>query len=289
MKSLLSIFFIISVIYPNLCFGQRFPFDTSKYFAYYKIQDQIGKKLQSYRPYIFLANKKCLATNSNNIDSKQAISFWPVTGDIRHECWVSYSEIVNVCPVGKEKTGAMGNACINIQNDRFLDTNNLPRLASFDEGTKKHVSSENLNKNNFSFWEFFEDKTTADTPVCGIFSGNTDKTNVRNVSVKNLENREVITITLYNDQWNFKQGSNVNVIIDFADNQPLKLSAYGDGKVLDFSVPKQLTSTFLSLMRDSKLIRFIVGNGAKPWSVPLHNIGPPLQQFVDCSLAMIQK
>lgn len=82
----------------------------------------------------------------------------------------------------------------------------------------------------------------------------------------------------------------MNVVIDFADDQPLKLLAYSDGNILDISLPKEVTATFLSLMADEKQIRF------KPeiskenfWLVPLVNIREPLKQFVRCAMAQKHK
>lgn len=140
--------------------------------------------------------------------------------------------------------------------------------------------------NGFSAWEFFSQKTTRGTPVCGLFTANIDEENVRNVSVKSLANRDAMNVTLYNDRWTFSRGTKTNIILDFGDNQPLKLPAYVDGKILDFSLPTEFTATFLSLIRDQKQIRFKPENSEeKFWSVPLWNMRDPLKQFVNCALA----
>jgi hypothetical protein len=136
----------------------------------------------------------------------------------------------------------------------------------------------------YSDWEFFSNKTTKGTPVCGVFSASTDKSNVRNVSVKSLANRQVISVTLFNDRWNFNANPKLPVVLDFADNQPLRVEAYAEGKVVDIEVPVQLTATFLSLMSDNKVIQFKVGPGNPAvWGVPLRNIKAPMKQFIDCA------
>lgn len=96
-------------------------------------------------------------------------------------------------------------------------------------------------------WEFFSDTTTRGTPVCGLFFANSDKNNVRNVSVKQLANQDFMTVTLYNDKWKFSSASPMHVVLDFGDNQSLKLSAYADGNILDVALPKESTATFLLL------------------------------------------
>lgn len=136
----------------------------------------------------------------------------------------------------------------------------------------------------YSDWEFFSSTTAKGTPVCGLFSAATDKTTVRNVSIKSLANRDVISVTLFNDRWKFSETLKLPVVLDFADNQPLRLEAYAEGKVVDIEVPTQLTATFLGLMTDKKVIQFKVGPGNPAvWRIPINNIKAPMKQFIDCA------
>ena len=142
----------------------------------------------------------------------------------------------------------------------------------------------------YSDWSFFNDTTSKGTPVCGIFTASTDKTNVRNASVKQLANREVLSVTLFNDKWSFKENWKLPVVIDFADNQPLKLDAYANDKVVDIEIPTQIISNFLLLMTEEKSIRFKVGPGNQVfWSIPLHGMEWPIKQLVECSMAKRKK
>jgi len=142
-----------------------------------------------------------------------------------------------------------------------------------------------VGKNGFSAWEFFSDKTSRGTPVCGLFTANSDRNNVRNLSVKQLANQESINVTLYNDKWAFGRGTSMSVVLDFGDNQPLKLPAYVDGKIVDISLPKEVTAIFLSLMADQEQIRFKLDISKENfWSVPLKNMREPLKAFVECAL-----
>lgn len=138
----------------------------------------------------------------------------------------------------------------------------------------------------YSAWEFFSNKTSKGTPVCGVFSASTDKTNARNVGVKSLANREVLSVTLFNDRWNYKATNKLPVSVDFGDNQALRVDGYAEGRVVDIEIPEQHTGSFITLMIDSKVIRFKAGQGAlSSWEVPLGNMKAPMKQFVDCILS----
>jgi|GEM_PF-3409486 len=152
------------------------------------------------------------------------------------------------------------------------------------------LSAAAANGNGFSAWEFFSGKTTQGTSVCGLFTSNSDKKNIRNVSIKQLANQDSMNVTLYNDRWTLSRAASVSVVLDFGDNQPLKLPAYSDGKILDISLAKEVTATFLSLMADQNQIRLKPEiSKEKVWSVPLRNIQEPLKQFVECALAQRNK
>ncbi len=138
----------------------------------------------------------------------------------------------------------------------------------------------------YSDWSFFNDKTSKGTAVCGIFTASTDKTNVRNASVKQFANREALSVTLFNDKWSFKENWKMPVVLDFAVNQPLKLDAYANDKIVDIEIPTQIISTFLGLMNEEKAIRFKVGPTSQVfWSIPLHDMQGPIKQLVECAMA----
>lgn len=138
----------------------------------------------------------------------------------------------------------------------------------------------------YSDWSFFNDTTSKGTPVCGIFTASTDKTNIRNASVKALANRETLSVTLFNDKWNFRENWRLPVVLDFSDNQPLKLDAYANDKVVDIEIPTQIISSFLLLMNEGKAIRFKVGSASQVfWSIPLHDMKGPIKRLVECSMA----
>ncbi|VVQ12208.1 hypothetical protein PS914_05328 [Pseudomonas fluorescens] len=71
--------------------------------------------------------------------------------------------------------------------------------------------------------------------------------------------------------------------IDFADGQPLTLESYGDGKIVDVALPKEVTAVFLSLLIDSKVMRVSFPRGKEPtWEASLLSIRPQMKVFIDC-------
>lgn len=126
------------VFFGSVSNAQTFPFDVSEFFAYYKIPDDIRPQLQTFSPYIFLSGEKCVANGKGVATKKQSIAYWPM-GQVQHGCWSEYKQIIMVCPIYKEKTGPIGNACIDIHSNRFLDTINIPVAANF--GNKNKIKS----------------------------------------------------------------------------------------------------------------------------------------------------
>lgn len=143
--------------------------------------------------------------------------------------------------------------------------------------------SEATDASGYSAWQYFTNTTQRGTPVCGLYTAGTRSGNTKNISVKQLANRKVLTMTLFNDWWSFPRGSTVPVSVDFADNQPLALSAYADDKVLDIEVPLQATATFLSLLAQRETLRITVAQGTDVWRVPLRGTKQSLGLFLDCA------
>jgi hypothetical protein len=106
----------------------------------------------------------------------------------------------------------------------------------------------------------------------------------RNVGIKHLANRDGLNVTLYSEDWNYPSGANVPFSLDFADQQPLNVTGYGDGHVVDVELPKDATAVFLSLLGDRQKIQFQVGEQRQRLSVPLAGIQPKLKSFVNCAL-----
>ncbi len=132
-------------------------------------------------------------------------------------------------------------------------------------------------------WEYYAGKTPRGTDLCSLSTSVTG-TSLRNVSIKQLSNRASVNITLYQEDWKFPQSVNVPFTLDFIDQQPLKLSGYGDGQVVDVELPKADIATFLSLLGNKQEIQFHIGTQPQVWSVPLTGIKPKLKSFVNCAL-----
>ena len=122
--------------------AQTFPFEVEQYFAYFKIPDKRQGGLQIFSPYIFLSKEKCIAQGVENKDAKQSIAYWPA-GQIQQNCWAEFGANITTCPIaGKDKTGKLGNACIDIGKSRFLDISNIPKSANFDSKNTQTTPSQ---------------------------------------------------------------------------------------------------------------------------------------------------
>lgn len=107
---------------------------------------------------------------------------------------------------------------------------------------------------------------------------------MKNIAIKSLGGSSNLHITLYKDSWKIPQGRLVNTSIDFMDDEPLLLDAYGDGKVLDLSIPTQVTAVFIGLLHDSKQLRISFPSGREqPWIASLAKLQPLLTKFVSCA------
>lgn len=71
--------------------------------------------------------------------------------------------------------------------------------------------------------------------------------------------------------------------LDFDDNEPLDLKAYGDGKIVSIAIPVELTSVFLSLVNDRQYIRVFFREGnEKTWTIGLDGAQPSLLRMLSC-------
>ena len=132
-------------------------------------------------------------------------------------------------------------------------------------------------------WAAFSDRTPKGTPLCALAAAPTAGQTVRNISVKKFGGNEHLNVTMYKDSWKIPQGTSVMTTIDFADGQPMTLESYGDGKIVDVALPKEVTALFLSLLIDSKVMRISFPRGKEPtWEASLASIRPGMKAFIDC-------
>lgn len=197
MKNLTTL--LLPAIICSNALSQTFNIDTSNYFAYFKIPDRITAKLQSYGPYIFLSKEKCIARGV--ADAQQGISYWPLSQQIRHECWKDNNGTISICPVGNKKNESLGNACIDISKSRFTDTASLPRAAKFPDSpaqateskasANKELAPPTLDKTkcketikNHAFWsrgqfecgfEKYSNSVLAEARVCTKITSNSEQ------------------------------------------------------------------------------------------------------------------
>lgn len=138
---------------------------------------------------------------------------------------------------------------------------------------------------DFNKWTFDQGRTSKNTPVCSLLTAASSGATAKNMVIKQLAGHDSLSVTLYKDSWNIPQGKSIPIFIDFMDDQPLAIDAYGDGKIVDIALPPEATSVFLGLLADSKTFRIGFKSGSEqPWAASLKGIKPPLKKFVDCAL-----
>ena len=136
-------------------------------------------------------------------------------------------------------------------------------------------------------WLFHRDVTPSGKSLCSLVTGPKSGGVVKNLAIKQFGGSDHLNVTLYKDTWNIPRGTTVVTSVDFMDNEPLTLKAYGDGKIVDIAIPKQDTHVFLSLVRDSSFLQVGFPNGSEPtWSVDLAGVTPSLKKFVECAVSL---
>ncbi|MFT0517704.1 hypothetical protein [Pseudomonas faucium] len=136
-----------------------------------------------------------------------------------------------------------------------------------------------------STWSALTTRTPKGTPLCALTATPASGLTMKNVVVKKFGGSEHLNLTMYKDSWRIPQGTSVITTIDFSDGQPLTLESYGDGKIVDAALPKEVTATFLSMMSRAKVLRISFPNGKEPaWSASLVPGRSEMKAFVECML-----
>jgi hypothetical protein len=141
--------------------------------------------------------------------------------------------------------------------------------------------------NDFGSWTFVDDKTPKGTPVCALATSGKSNAIIRNIVIKALGGNEFLSVTLFKDAWKVPQGTTVPITLSFKDNQPIALSAYGDGNILDIQLPTESTAIFLSLLASKSTLQISYPRGKEAaWEINLASIKPVLKSFVECAQSL---
>lgn len=132
-------------------------------------------------------------------------------------------------------------------------------------------------------WAAISDRSPKGTPVCVLAWAPLSGATVKNVAIKSFAGVGHLNVTLYKDSWNIPQGTHVPVSLDFADNEPLIIDGYDDGKIVDLALPPDATGIFLTLVAQSQQIRFAFPKGREAiWGVALKSVVPQVKAFAGC-------
>ena len=136
---------------------------------------------------------------------------------------------------------------------------------------------------DFSNWQFDRGTGSNGTPLCAMLSAVRNRNVGQNIVVKGFKGSENLHIDLYKDTWNIPGGTDVSITLDFGDNQPLTLPAYGDGHILDVELPTEHTAVFLSLVVERPFIQVIFPGGNEgTWVVAAGGARAAVTKLVDC-------
>jgi hypothetical protein len=135
----------------------------------------------------------------------------------------------------------------------------------------------------FSSWEFSSYKAPSGKFYCSIISAVSNKNIGQNIVIKGSPLSNHLVIDLYKDKWNRQQGSTVNVIFDFVNNQPLTLPAYADAHILDIELPTEYTASFLLELAERSALQVIFPDDDEDtWVVSGQNAKDAVNKMVSC-------
>lgn len=135
----------------------------------------------------------------------------------------------------------------------------------------------------FSSWKFSSYKAPSGKFYCSVMSAVTNKNIGQNIVIKGSPSSNNIVIDLYKDKWNRQQGSNVNVMFDFVNNQPLTLSAYADAHILDIELPTEHTASFLLQLAQQSALQVIFSDDDEDtWVISGQGASGSIKKMVSC-------
>lgn len=135
----------------------------------------------------------------------------------------------------------------------------------------------------FSSWKFSSYKAPSGKFYCSVMSAVTNKNIGQNIVIKGSPSSNNIVIDLYKDKWNRQQGSNVNVMFDFVNNQPLTLSAYADAHILDIELPTEHTASFLLQLAQQSALQIIFSDDDEDtWVISGQGASGSIKKMVSC-------
>lgn len=135
----------------------------------------------------------------------------------------------------------------------------------------------------FSEWKFSSYTSPSGKHYCSIMSAVSNKNIGQNIIIKRFDGSDNLIIDLYKDKWNRPQGSNVNVMFDFVNNQPLTLNAYADAHILDIELPTEYTASFLLELAQRPALQVILPDeNESTWVVTSKGAKDEIQKMISC-------
>ncbi|MCB4360915.1 hypothetical protein [Quatrionicoccus australiensis] len=127
-------------------------------------------------------------------------------------------------------------------------------------------------------WQFVDENI-----VDGVFAAMAVSDNAsdpRNIAIKARDGRDLLAITLYKESWAFEKGDEMPLIIDFFEGKPETLTGYGDGKVLNATLPMSDAPLFLHLVASREAVKLSVPRLGDHWLIDLRFAPPVIVKFL---------
>jgi len=135
----------------------------------------------------------------------------------------------------------------------------------------------------FSSWKFSSFKAPSGKFYCSIMSAVSNQNVGQNIVIKGSPSSNHLVIDLYKDKWNRQEGSTVNVMFDFGNNQPLTLPAYADGHILDIELPAEYTAIFLLEVAERSMLQIIFpDDNEDTWVISGQGAREAVKRMVPC-------
>lgn len=138
--------------------------------------------------------------------------------------------------------------------------------------TNKHIFETTF------LWQFV-DENIGD----GVFAAiavSDNPSDPQNIAIKARDGKDLLAITLFKESWVFEKGDEMPLIIDFFDGKPETLTGYGDGKVLNVTLPMSDASLFLHLVASREAVKLSVPMLGDHWLIDLRFAPPVIVKLI---------
>lgn len=189
-----------------------------------------------------------------------------------------------------DKPASIPIAQVPIKQEQVLPSSQIPRdkPTYSDEQritTQEYADSKLGWQGNSNDMRFDASRSSKGVSTCSIYISPIGKNREQNLVIQKFGNENFLRIKLFKSSWNMPKASGIPIVIEFSDNAPLNLQAFGIGEFLEVEIPWEATSSFLAKVRELPYIKVSFPRGSEsPWRVDLDGIHPRLLDLNTCAM-----